>query len=111
MAEIGSSAFSGCSNLESVTIPDRKVTKIDGAVFSRCTNLVVHLSENVVSLGARFIENTAVNSITIPKNVRESGMLANGVSPSLKYNGALANCEALTEVVFEEGMTAIPDTS
>ncbi len=112
--EIGDSAFANCTSLQTVTMADNTEegyeAKVGNLVFSGCTSLAsVHLSENVVSLGARFIENTAVNSITIPKNVRESGMLANGVSPSLKYNGALANCEALTEVVFEEGMTAIPD--
>lgn len=53
-------------------------------------------------MGYYVIEGTAISSITIPKNVSSSGY-------SGSYNGALANCKSLTEVVFESGMTKIPD--
>ena len=46
------------------------------------------------------IENTAISSITIPKNVSNCG--------GYDYNGPLANCKPLTSVVFAEGMTSIP---
>ena len=38
MIEIGSSAFSGCSSLTSITIPS-SVTEIGDATFDSCTNL------------------------------------------------------------------------
>ncbi len=55
-------------------------------------------------MGYLMIENTAIKSITIPKNVKYCSIY-NGSGTS----GPLANSKYLTTVIFEDGMTEIPD--
>ena len=77
---IGNYAFDGCSNLTNLTIP-----------------------EGVESLGHYLIRGTAISSITVPSTVTSSGYYASGY-----YNGALAGCTTLKEVIFAQGATVIP---
>jgi hypothetical protein len=100
VTSLGNGVFSGCTALEQMEIPEG-VTSIGDQAFSGCTALEsLMLPESLTSMGYRMIENTAVKSITIPKNVSSCG--------SYGINGPLANCKTLTMVVFEEGMTTIP---
>ena len=75
---IGGYAFSGCTALKSLTLP-----------------------ESLTSMGYYMIDGTAIESITIPKNVTEcKNYYSDG--------GPLTGCKTLKKVVFEEEMTAIP---
>jgi uncharacterized repeat protein (TIGR02543 family) len=126
---IGENAFAGCENLKSVIINTDKVGEnnvtIGSLAFKQCEKLTtVELSENISSIGTStfsgctslknltlpeyltyigdcFIENTAIESIVIPKNVAECRL-------SLMRNGSLANCKSLKIVIFEDGMKKIP---
>ena len=97
---IGDYAFSGCTALTGIAVSEG-VTSIGDYVFSGCRALKsVTLPESLTSMGYGLIEDTAVESITIPKNVTKCD-----------YNssyGALYGCKTLKNVVFEEGMTTIP---
>ena len=103
VTSIDSNAFSGCTALENVVIPEG-VTSIGNSAFSGCTALKsLTLPESLTSMGYYMIEDTAIESITISKNVTECRY--DVYSP---YGGPLAGCKTLKQVVFEERMTAIP---
>ena len=93
---IGSQAFSGCSNLTSVTIPD-SVTSIGSLAFSSCSNLTsVTIPDSVTSIGfASFQSCYSLTSVTIP----------NGVT-SIAYS-TFRECYSLTTVTIPNGVTSI----
>lgn len=68
--EIENSAFSGCSGLTSVTIPD-SVTSIGGWAFYNCSGLTsVTITDSVTSIGGYAFEGcTSLTSIVIPGSV------------------------------------------
>ena len=68
------SAFSGCSGLTNVTIPD-SVTSIGGSAFSGCTGLTgVIIPDSVTSIGDRAFSGCSdLTSITIPDSVMSIG--------------------------------------
>lgn len=70
--EIADSAFSGCSNLKSVTIPDT-VTKIGAESFSGCGRLQnVTIPDSIKSIGLDAFKGcTALKSITVDENNTE----------------------------------------
>ena len=99
-AKIGSAAFRGCTSLTEVSLSEN-VTSIGSYAFSGDAALKgLNLPESVESLGNHLIQNTAISSIKIPKNVKSCG--------SSGINGPLANVKTLKTVIFEEGMEAIP---
>ena len=101
---IGDYAFSGCTNLTSVTIPGN-VTSIGDYAFGGCKALEeLTIPEGVKKLGYKIIADTYIEKIKIPSTVITSGS-------DSEYNiwyGALAGDGVLTEVEFAEGMTRIP---
>ena len=100
-ATVERSAFEGCTSLKNVELSEN-VTSIKDYAFSNCTTMSsLTLPESLTSMGSEIIKNTAIRSITIPKNVTVGYNLS-------EYYGALANCESLTEVIFEDGRTSIP---
>ena len=96
VTEIGSSAFSGCSNLTSITIPDG-VTSIGDWAFSDCsglTSIIIPYGATSIGWGA-FNECNGLTSITIPDGVTSIG------------DSAFQFCSGLTSVTIGNSVTSI----
>lgn len=94
---IGSEAFSGCDNLEEITIPD-SVTAFEGnSQFLRCQNLAsVTLGTGITEIPlSAFQECAALESISIPDNV------------TTIEDDAFAYCTSLKTVHIGKGVTSI----
>ena len=89
VTSIGSSAFSSCTGLTSVTIPD-SVTNIDIYAFAGCSGLTsVTIGNNVTSIGeGAFQYCTGLTSVTIGNSVTSIG------------HSAFENCTGLTSVYY-----------
>ena len=95
---IGSSAFSYCSGLTSVTIPN-SVTSIGSEVFCWCSGLTsVTIPNSVTSIGdGAFRECKVLVSATIPNSVTSIG------------SEAFIECSGLTSVTIPNSVTSIGD--
>ena len=93
---IGNSAFSGCTSLTSVTIPNG-VTSIGDSAFSGCDSLTsITIPDSVTSLGdSAFYSCDSLTSITIPDSVESIG------------GGAFSSCTSLTSVTIPDSVTSI----
>ena len=98
VTSIGDHAFSGCSSLTQITIPEG-VTSIGDHAFSECSSLTqITIPEGVTSIGDHaFSWCTDLTEITIPEGVTSIG------------NSAFFNCTGLTEVAIPESVTSIGD--
>ncbi|MDB4648239.1 leucine-rich repeat domain-containing protein, partial [Akkermansiaceae bacterium] len=70
VTSIGGGAFTGCTSLTSITIPD-SVTSIGDYAFVVCTSLTsITIPDGVTSIGDYAFDNcTSLTSITIPDGV------------------------------------------
>ena len=115
VTSIGRYAFSGCSGLTSIEIPDT-VTSIGYSAFSGCSGLTsITIPNSVTSIGDyEFFNCTGLTSITIPDSVTSigswafsgcSGLTAITILDSVTSIGEYAfyNCFGLTSVTFAEG--------
>ena len=93
---IGGSAFSGCSGLTSVTIPN-SVTWIGESAFYGCSGLTsITIPNSVTSIGEYAFRNcSSLTSVTIPNSVTSIG------------GGAFYGCSGLTSVTIPNSVTSI----
>ncbi|MEE3404803.1 MAG: leucine-rich repeat domain-containing protein, partial [Acutalibacteraceae bacterium] len=98
VTEIGESAFSGCTGLTSITIPD-SVTSIGNSAFSGCTGLTsITIPDSVTSIGNyAFSGCTGLTSITIPDSVTSIG------------SSAFSGCTGLTSITIPDSVISIGD--
>ena len=96
VTSIGEYAFSQCSGLTSVTIPN-SVTSIGASAFSGCSGLTsVTIPNSVTSIGGEAFYNcSGLTSVTIPNSVTSIG------------DGAFSNCSGLTSVTIPNSVTSI----
>ena len=98
VTSIGPSAFSSCTQLTSVRIPD-SIASIGDRAFRYCSNLTsVTISNSVISIeGWTFDYCGSLTSVTIPESVTSIG------------KKAFAHCSSLTSVRIPESVTSIGD--
>ena len=114
---IGDSAFSGCTELNSITIPN-SVTSIGFSAFEDCSSLIsITIPDSVISInGSTFEDCSSLTSIIIPNGVIIIGWEAFSGCSSLTNitipnsvtsieKGAFDNCTSLKELRIEDGDT------
>ena len=96
VTSIGDDAFSDCTRLSSITIPD-SVTSIGTRAFSNCTGLTnITIPNSVISIGlGAFYECTGLTSITISDSVTSISDLA------------FSNCTGFTSITIPNSVISI----
>ena len=119
VTSIGDYAFSDCSGLTSVTIPD-SVTSIGNCAFDGCSGLTnVTIPNSVTSIGDyAFCKCSGLTSITIPNSVTSigasafrycSGLTSITIPNSVTSIGdyAFSGCSGLTSITIPDSVTSI----
>lgn len=97
--EIKDYAFTGCTSLESVTIPG-SVTSIGYKAFDGCSNLTkATIAEGVTSIGTYAFSSSGLTSIVIPDSVTDMG------------THVFYICTNLTDATIGNGVTTIGNST
>jgi len=122
IASIGSQAFSGCSTLRSVTMPD-SINSIGGRAFSGSSLSSINLSKNLTSIGIEAFRGcNNLTNVVVPSGVTSIGWSAFDSCISLASitlpdgltsigNGAFWYCTSLTSINLPSGMTKIESST
>lgn len=121
IGHIGSAAFQGCTNLESVNLPKGNITYYDSNHFQGCTNLkYVNLPEVTIGSNYMFANCSSLESITLPKMTSGTNRLFEQCTKLKKYDGVLTsipnraftNCTSLDTLILRGNTVAsLPDTN
>ncbi|WP_158215888.1 leucine-rich repeat domain-containing protein [Prevotella sp. P5-92] len=119
VTSIGELAFSSCSGLTSITIPN-SVTSIGDCAFSGCSGLTsLTIPNSVTSIGySAFAGCSGLTSITIPNSVTSigwgifsgcSGLTSIAIPNSITSIGNMAflGCSSLTSITIPNSVTSI----
>ena len=121
LISIGSSAFSMCLNLTSISIPDA-ITNISQSCFFGCSNLSdVVFPGALINIEAGAFTDCAIASLSFPKNLTSIGLsafakntlLTDLVIPSSVTkldSSCFAGCFSLDNLKIEDGVQTINDT-
>lgn len=99
ISEISNKAFSSCSALTSVILPEQ-ITAIGNDAFSYCSKLTsMNLPSSIVSIGYSAFERcTALSSISLSENLASIG------------NSAFERCTSLTSIVIPDKVTTLGES-
>ncbi len=120
---IGPSAFSGCNELASVTLPDG-IMYIGESAFQNCAKLsTIKLSANLTRIGLGAFHNcSSLKTISLPNTLTSIGSLAFSGCSRLEAiripdkitqinNATFKNCTKLTNVSIPRNMANISDNA
>lgn len=123
LASLASSAFNGCTNLKKINLPSG-LTTIPAQTFYNCPIDSIIIPEGVATIGKNAFSKTALTTVTIPSTVTSLGdapfdgcaaldsvvwKAVNTTSSSATNTWPFYNCSALRVIVFEKGVTNIPN--
>lgn len=96
LTSIENYAFSGCTNLTSIVIPN-SVKSIGEEIVSGCTNLAsLDIPNSVTTIGAYAFWHSGLTELSIPNSVTSIGRFA------------LAGCASLNSCTISNSVTSIP---
>ena len=119
VTSIGKNAFSSCSSLEKVVLPENTLTTIGEEAFSYCNKLAsIQLPDSITTIGARaFYYANSLKNINIPAGLTEiatrtfygAGLTEIEIPANIKTIGteAFAYNQSLWKITLREGLETI----